>query len=293
VGRRPGVYCTWGECAKEVFGFSGARFKKFDTNAEAWAFVHQSTLSGQSSNYSIGSLTSPFVPPPGDVSVAHGGSSPATSLSQCSNTVYVLNYPKANCVGRINDDGNVQVGSANLTEEVERKDEGVQHDLDVKNKRSRESLEPVVQDAESLNENKDVLSLDAEEVETTERPAKKSKRHKTKDSSAKANKSKRRRDINKDIPSDTSSAQLESSTKAFFTSLNYNNPTAFTKLAETGFGIHELLSMKGLQASKVRTRFAILLGNEPQSAARIESLAFAVRRATEDVWNELVSRVDV
>ncbi|GAA6016339.1 hypothetical protein JCM8202_005572 [Rhodotorula sphaerocarpa] len=39
VGRKPGVYRTWDECAAQVNGFQGARHKKFPTEAEARAFV--------------------------------------------------------------------------------------------------------------------------------------------------------------------------------------------------------------------------------------------------------------
>lgn len=39
VGRRPGVYTSWDECAAQVNGFQGSRHKKFPTEAEARAFV--------------------------------------------------------------------------------------------------------------------------------------------------------------------------------------------------------------------------------------------------------------
>lgn len=39
VGRKPGVYTSWDECAAQVNGFQGARHKKFPTEAEARAFV--------------------------------------------------------------------------------------------------------------------------------------------------------------------------------------------------------------------------------------------------------------
>ncbi|XP_052256695.1 ribonuclease H1-like isoform X2 [Dreissena polymorpha] len=38
-GRKPGLYMTWDECKKQVDGFVKARYKKFDTEREAWAFV--------------------------------------------------------------------------------------------------------------------------------------------------------------------------------------------------------------------------------------------------------------
>jgi len=40
-GKKPGVYTTWAECEKQVSGVEGARFKSFETNAEAqMAFKH-------------------------------------------------------------------------------------------------------------------------------------------------------------------------------------------------------------------------------------------------------------
>ncbi|XP_013399318.1 ribonuclease H1 [Lingula anatina] len=40
TGKRPGVYNTWPECQSQVKGFPNARYKKFDTKAAAWDFVH-------------------------------------------------------------------------------------------------------------------------------------------------------------------------------------------------------------------------------------------------------------
>lgn len=40
VGRQTGVFTTWAECQKQVKGFSGAKFKSFNTEAEALAFVN-------------------------------------------------------------------------------------------------------------------------------------------------------------------------------------------------------------------------------------------------------------
>lgn len=39
VGRNPGVYHTWNECKAEVDSFPKARYKKFDSEADAEAFV--------------------------------------------------------------------------------------------------------------------------------------------------------------------------------------------------------------------------------------------------------------
>ncbi|KAM5263940.1 ribonuclease H1 isoform 2-T2 [Ctenodactylus gundi] len=42
-GRRTGVFLTWNECRAQVDRFPAARFKKFATEDEAWAFVRNST----------------------------------------------------------------------------------------------------------------------------------------------------------------------------------------------------------------------------------------------------------
>ncbi|GAA5960530.1 hypothetical protein JCM8115_003210 [Rhodotorula mucilaginosa] len=39
VGRTPGVYGDWLMCLRQVNRWPGARYKKFPTEAEAWAFV--------------------------------------------------------------------------------------------------------------------------------------------------------------------------------------------------------------------------------------------------------------
>lgn len=41
-GRRTGVFATWNECKAQVDRFPAARFKKFATEDEAWAFVRNS-----------------------------------------------------------------------------------------------------------------------------------------------------------------------------------------------------------------------------------------------------------
>ncbi|XP_042189653.1 ribonuclease H1 isoform X2 [Callorhinchus milii] len=38
-GRKPGVYSSWNECKEQVDKFPCARFKKFATEEDAWAFV--------------------------------------------------------------------------------------------------------------------------------------------------------------------------------------------------------------------------------------------------------------
>lgn len=39
-GRRPGVYTSWAECSEQINKYSGAVFKKFDTQKEANEFVY-------------------------------------------------------------------------------------------------------------------------------------------------------------------------------------------------------------------------------------------------------------
>lgn len=42
-GRRTGVFLSWSECKAQVDRFPAARFKKFATEDEAWAFVRSSS----------------------------------------------------------------------------------------------------------------------------------------------------------------------------------------------------------------------------------------------------------
>lgn len=52
AGRKPGLYRTWAECAAQVNGFSGAKFKAYDTEAqarEAFALGWEKALAGPAS----------------------------------------------------------------------------------------------------------------------------------------------------------------------------------------------------------------------------------------------------
>lgn len=40
-GRIPGIYTSWTECEEQVKGFPGAIYKKFDTSAQAHAFLQE------------------------------------------------------------------------------------------------------------------------------------------------------------------------------------------------------------------------------------------------------------
>ena len=44
VGRTIGIYRTWDECNREVTGFKGAKYKKFNSESEALAFINNSYL---------------------------------------------------------------------------------------------------------------------------------------------------------------------------------------------------------------------------------------------------------
>ncbi|XP_029451658.1 ribonuclease H1-like [Rhinatrema bivittatum] len=49
IGKKPGVYQTWEECNEQVNRFPSARYKKFATEEEAWAFVDSTKSAGPSS----------------------------------------------------------------------------------------------------------------------------------------------------------------------------------------------------------------------------------------------------
>ncbi|GAA5978425.1 hypothetical protein JCM10908_004350 [Rhodotorula pacifica] len=58
VGRKPGIYTTWDECAAQVNGFQGAKHKKFPTEAEARAFAGLDSGAGSTSDGSASASTS-------------------------------------------------------------------------------------------------------------------------------------------------------------------------------------------------------------------------------------------
>ncbi|RVE49500.1 hypothetical protein evm_005841 [Chilo suppressalis] len=49
-GRAPGIFMSWGECEAQVKGFSGARYKKFDSQGEAQDFINSVNSSSGSVN---------------------------------------------------------------------------------------------------------------------------------------------------------------------------------------------------------------------------------------------------
>ncbi|XP_073073276.1 ribonuclease H1 isoform X3 [Manis javanica] len=64
-GRKPGVFLTWAECRAQVDRFPAARFKKFATEEEAWAFVRTSPGPDGSEGSPVphNVASSPFGPP--------------------------------------------------------------------------------------------------------------------------------------------------------------------------------------------------------------------------------------
>lgn len=51
-GRTTGVFTSWPECQNAVTGYSGAAFKSFKTEEEAWDFVNSENGSMQQDNFS-------------------------------------------------------------------------------------------------------------------------------------------------------------------------------------------------------------------------------------------------
>ncbi|XP_040097299.1 ribonuclease H1 isoform X1 [Oryx dammah] len=56
-GRKAGVFRTWDECRAQVDRFPAARFKKFATEEEAWAFVSRPASPSHSEDYLSGQKT--------------------------------------------------------------------------------------------------------------------------------------------------------------------------------------------------------------------------------------------
>jgi ribonuclease HI len=55
-GRKPGIYSTWDKCKKNVFGWKGAKYKKFENSKEAEQFFEDNLDTGKQT-----SLTDFFV----------------------------------------------------------------------------------------------------------------------------------------------------------------------------------------------------------------------------------------
>ncbi|XP_055435506.1 ribonuclease H1 isoform X1 [Bubalus kerabau] len=62
-GRKAGVFLTWDECRAQVDRFPAARFKKFATEEEAWAFVRRSASPSDSEDCLSGQKTKHVEPP--------------------------------------------------------------------------------------------------------------------------------------------------------------------------------------------------------------------------------------
>ncbi|KAL2173037.1 ribonuclease H-like domain-containing protein [Thermothelomyces heterothallicus CBS 202.75] len=57
VGRKPGVYTDWSAAQEAIVGWKGPKFKKFDTRAEAEAFVRSYSASGRGATSTAASET--------------------------------------------------------------------------------------------------------------------------------------------------------------------------------------------------------------------------------------------
>ena len=60
IGKQPGVYKTWADCNAAVKGFPNAKFKKFNTEKEAEAFL-QGENSGSASFGNTNKPTQPNI----------------------------------------------------------------------------------------------------------------------------------------------------------------------------------------------------------------------------------------
>ena len=47
IGRRPGVYTSWGQCKAEVHGYSGMKYKTFKNLPEARYYAQHGKLKPQ------------------------------------------------------------------------------------------------------------------------------------------------------------------------------------------------------------------------------------------------------
>ncbi|KAJ1357707.1 hypothetical protein KIN20_015903 [Parelaphostrongylus tenuis] len=58
-GRNVGVYTTWAQCSAQVNGYPSARYKKFNTESEALAFIANYQLGCKSGNSTCGATVTP------------------------------------------------------------------------------------------------------------------------------------------------------------------------------------------------------------------------------------------
>jgi len=66
-GHSPGVYGTWKDCQKQIAGFPGARFKGFQTEEEAEAFVRSPSAPSRTKSKAASTSPKPEVPNPDPV----------------------------------------------------------------------------------------------------------------------------------------------------------------------------------------------------------------------------------
>jgi ribonuclease HI len=58
VGRQPGVYTEWSAAQEAIVGWKGPKFKKFDTRAEAEAFVRSYDAAAKSTKVAVAEVDS-------------------------------------------------------------------------------------------------------------------------------------------------------------------------------------------------------------------------------------------
>jgi len=75
--------------------------------------------------------------------------------------------------------------------------------------------------------------------------------------------------------------------RSFFTARNHTSPPIMDALDASGFTSYELLTMKGQEKQAIMERFKIILGNYRWRPAQIESLSYAVSRASASEWRKL------
>ncbi|KAF9899292.1 hypothetical protein BX616_003120 [Lobosporangium transversale] len=83
VGKTKGIYFTWPECEKQVKGFIGAKYKKFETQKEAEEFVKNGPKAYTKPSYKAAVGSSSARPSPYN---AAASSSKASGASSSSNT---------------------------------------------------------------------------------------------------------------------------------------------------------------------------------------------------------------
>ncbi len=104
-GFRPGVYKTWDECEQMIKGFSGAKYRKFNSEAEArdFAFPNEAKGSNEAANNGGATKNKKDIPYKYDNSIeieeGHFSSYLNSSLSMC--VLYEMPFKDKNCTGKL------------------------------------------------------------------------------------------------------------------------------------------------------------------------------------------------